>query len=112
MPDAEAITVPMMFPRWIEGVELKAQERVCYNNTLYVVLQDHTTQATWTPPDAPSLFARVLIPDETIPDWEQPDSTNAYKIGDKVRYNGIIWVSEVDNNVWMPGVYGWREVNE
>ena len=52
----------------------------------------------------------MLIPDPTvIPDWVQPDSTNAYAKGDKVRHNGKIWVSDLDGNVWEPGVYGWSE---
>lgn len=43
-------------------------------------------QETWTPTVAPSLFAKVLIPDENvIPKWEQPDSTNPYMTEDKVR---------------------------
>ena len=53
-----------------------------------------------------------LIPDpDVIPEWEQPDSTNPYSKGDKVTHNGKTWVSDVDNNVWEPGVYGWSEVN-
>lgn len=80
---------------------------------LYTVLQAHTSQATWTPDVSPSLFARVLIPDpEVVPDWVQPDSTNPYMTGDKVRHNDKVWESTVDNNVWEPGVYGWIEVEE
>lgn len=45
--------------------------------------------------------------DNTPQPWTQPDSTNTYMIGDRVEHNGIIWISEIDNNVWEPGVYGW-----
>lgn len=63
------------------------------------------------PTDAPSLFAKVLIPDtDTIPEWEQPNSTNPYAKGDKVTHNGKTWISTADGNVWEPGVYGWEEV--
>ena len=63
------------------------------------------------PDTTPSLFAKVLIPDpETIPEWEQPDSTNPYNAGDKVSHNGKTWVSDIDNNVWEPGVYGWTKI--
>ena len=44
-----------------------------------------------------------------IPEWEQPDSTNPYMKGDKVTHGGKTWVSDIDNNVWEPGVYGWSE---
>ena len=61
----------------------------------------------------PSLFARVLIPDpEVIPEWVQPDSTNPYAKGDKVRHSGSVWVSDIDGNVWEPGVYGWTRMLE
>lgn len=86
-------------------------KRLEYNGTIYKVLQAHTSQETWTPPDAPSLFAKVLIPDSsTVPEWEQPDSTNPYAKGDKVTHNGKTWISTADGNVWEPGVYGWEEV--
>ena len=82
-----------------------------YDGTIYKVLQAHTSQDTWIPPDAPSLFAKVLIPNENvIPEWEQPDSTNPYAKGDKVTHNGKTWISTADGNVWEPGVYGWEEV--
>ena len=75
------------------------------------MLQAHTSQDGWEPNVAPSLFAKVLIPDpEVIPEWEQPDSTNPYMKGDKVTHNGYTWISDIDNNVWEPGVYGWSMV--
>ena len=51
-------------------------------------------------------------PQTIIGEWIQPDSTNPYMTGDKVRYNNSIWESTIDNNVWAPGVYGWQEVAE
>jgi chitodextrinase len=110
--DEMSLQVSNLYPAWKAEVNYTVGQRVLYNETLYKVLQDHTSQEAWNPVDAPSLFARVLIPDETIiPEWVQPDSTNTYKIGDKVTHNGQIWVSTVDNNSWEPGVYGW-EVDE
>ena len=54
------------------------------------------------------------IPDEDIiPEWEQPDSTNAYQIGDRVMFDGKVYESLINNNVWSPAAYpaGWQEVN-
>jgi hypothetical protein len=85
---------------------------VLYNGTLYRVLSNHTSQAVWTPDVAHSLFAKVLTSDDgKILPWEQPDSTNPYKIGDKVSHNGSNWISVVDNNVWEPGIYGWEIID-
>ena len=85
-------------------------DRRQYDGSLYKCLTAHTSQAGWTPTAATSLWAKVLVPDPgTIPAWEQPESTNPYMSGDKVTHNGATWVSDIDNNVWEPGVYGWSE---
>ena len=107
--DEQALSVPALYPAWRSGVRYASGQRVIFDGVLYKVLQDHTSQDDWTPDAAPSLFARVLIPDvETIPEWVQPDSTNPYSKGDKVTHNGKTWISDIDNNVWEPGVYGWE----
>lgn len=109
--DEQALSVSVLYPAWRSGVTYSTGNRVLYNDVLYKVLQDHTSQDDWTPDAAPSLFAKVLIPDaDVIPEWEQPDSTNPYANGDKVTHNGKTWVSNYDNNVWEPGVFGWTEV--
>lgn len=109
--DADALNAVAIYPEWRDGVAYTTGQRVRWNETLYKVLQDHTSQADWTPDAAPSLFAKVLIPDpETIPEWKQPDSTNPYANGDKVTHNGKTWVSDIDGNAWEPGVYGWIEI--
>ena len=113
LDDSSALEAPNLFPKWKEDESYTAGMRVRYNEVLYSVLMDHTSQADWTPVAAPSLFAKVLIPDENvIPEWEQPDSTNGYMTGDKVTYNGKVYVSLIDNNVWSPEAYpaGWQEV--
>lgn len=110
--DEQALTAVEVYPQWDgNGEAYKVGQRVQYNGTLYKVLTDHTSQEAWTPADAPSLFAKVLIPDaNVIPEWEQPDSTNPYMKGDKVTYNGKTYESTVDGNVWAPDAYGWQEV--
>ena len=109
--DKQAVDSPAVYPKWKADVVYAIDERVLYNDILYKVIIAHTSQEAWTPIDAPSLFAKVLIPDEDIiPEWEQPSSTNPYMTGDKVTYNGKTYVSIIDNNVWAPDVYGWELV--
>ena len=109
--DEQALSVPVLYPAWRSETEYHAGDRVLHGGVLYKVMQGHTSQETWKPDASPSLFAKVLIPDSgVIPAWAQPDSTNAYMQGDKVMHNGKTWESDIDNNVWEPGVYGWSEV--
>lgn len=111
LDDTEALKVIELHPAWAADTEYTAGQKVRSEGVLYKCLQDHTSQETWNPADAVSLWAKVLIPDpEVIPDWEQPESTNAYMKGDKVKHNGKTWQSDIDNNVWEPGVYGWSEI--
>ena len=115
LDDAKALEVKEMFPRWSDSTIYGIGDRVRFGDVLYKCLQAHTSQMSWVPADAPSLWAIVLIPDpDVIPEWVQPDSTNPYMRGDKVRHVNKVWVSDVDNNVWEPGAAGtetlWHEV--
>lgn len=111
LPDGDALEAVELFPAWAAATAYDADVRVRYEGILYKCLQAHESQAGWTPADAPSLWAQVLIPEpDVIPEWIQPDSTNPYMTGDKVTHNGQTWISVVDNNVWEPGVYGWEVV--
>lgn len=104
----DSLEAVSLYPKWTPGTNYSVGERIRHNRILYLVLQSHVSQGSWTPDVSPSLFARVFITDENvIPEWVQPDSTNPYTSGDKVTHSGITWVSDVDNNVWEPGVYGW-----
>ena len=110
LSDEDALEAVDLFPVWRENEQYIKDQRVKYEGILYKCLQAHTSQANWMPTAAPSLWAKVLIPDENIiPEWEQPDSTNPYMKGDKVMFEGNIYESAIDNNIWSPATYpaGW-----
>lgn len=121
--DDLAEIAPAIYPAWTGDAHAYAQgERVSYDGTLYTCLQAHTSQADWSPTAAVSLWAKTLAagnadtPAGEIPEWVQPDSTNPYAQGARVRHGGKVWESTVANNVWEPGATGtealWREVTE
>mgnify|MGYP002513351785 CR=1 FL=1 len=114
LSDTDALEAVELFKRWNgDGQEYVADERVSDDGILYKVLQDHTSQPSWKPADSPSLFVRVDDPSIEWPEWVQPlGSTDAYPFGAKVSHNGKHWISDVDGNVWEPGVYGWTEATE
>ena len=52
---------------------------------------------------------------ENYPEYVQPTGGHdAYKIGDKITYNGKKYECLIDNCVWTPDVYpqGWRLIEE
>lgn len=115
LSDAQALQVPMLFDEFDgNGVAYEVGKRIMFEGVLYKVIQAHTSQAEWTPVAAPSLFAKVINEtiDGSIPEFEQPDSTNPYMKGDRVLFNGKVYESLIDNNVYSPEAYpaGWKEV--
>ena len=116
LTDEQALQVPLVFNEFEIGVLYKVGTRILYNDVLYKVLTEHTSQETWTPDVAPGLFAKVLNEtlDGSIPEWEQPDSTNGYMKGDKVMFEGKTYESLIDNNIWSPldNPTGWLCLDE
>lgn len=113
--DEFALQTIDMFPYWKTGLTItqdditNGKHRYQYNGKLYRCVQAHTTQEDWTPDKTPALWVEVSL--EEWPEWKQPAGAHdAYKKGDKVTHNGKKWSSDVDANVWEPGVYGWSEV--
>lgn len=106
--DEEALDNIVAFPKWEIGKAYKKDERIRYNEVLYKVLQDHTSQAEWTPDVAVSLYVKVA--EGEFPEWVQPTGAHdAYNTGDKVSHLGKHWVSLIDANTYEPSVYGWEE---
>lgn len=99
-----------LFSPWAYPVDYKTGNIRAHGGKLYRCLQNHTSQETWTPDAAPSLWVGISDPAEEWPAWSQPvGSTDAYAKGAQVSHNGKHWTSDVDANVWEPGVYGWTE---
>lgn len=124
LDDETADKNKVLFPLWSgDGIAYSIGDRVRYNNVLYKVLQAHTSQSDWTPVAAASLFATVInivvdedgaVDENAIAEWVQPDSTNPYMTGDRVAFEGSIYESTIDNNVWSPATYpaGWTLIEE
>ena len=116
LTDEQALEVPLVFDEFEIGKGYEVGKRILYQGVLYKVITSHTSQETWTPNVAPSLFAKVLNEtiDGSVPEWKQPDSVNAYMTGDKVMFEGQEYESLVDNNVWSPSANpsGWQLVEE
>ena len=109
MTDENALTAVELFPMWKTATAYDVGVRVQYEGKLYKCIQAHTSQEDWIPSALPALYKLVSI--EEYPDWVQPTGAHdAYAAGAKVKHNGKRWVSDVDNNTWAPGTYGWTEV--
>lgn len=108
LDDESALSGVELFPEWKADTAYSVGDRVRDNNVLYKCVQAHTSQSDWRPSITPALWVVVSL--DEWPEWVQPTGAqDAYAAGDKVSHNDQHWISIVDDNVWEPGVYGWRE---
>ena len=120
LTDEEAMEIATVYPAYEVGKAYAVNEMLIYGvNTvgdpqLYRVVQAHTSQADWTPDATPALYTPIGLTEEGYPVWSQPTGAqDAYNIGDIVDYNGTLYKSLIDGNVWSPEAYpaGWEKVN-
>lgn len=116
LSDDKAMELADLYPKWAYPKSYKAGDIIGYgvnsdNETqLYRVQQDHISQEDWTPDSTESLYKKVGYTDDGISIWTQPQGAHdAYEKDDTVSHNDKLWVSDVDSNIWEPGVYGWSE---
>lgn len=117
LDDEKAIEVATVYDEWQEGKTYTVGEFVRYGENsagdpqLYKVVQAHTAQADWTPDNTASLYDAIGLNTEGYPVWSQPTGAHdAYNKGDIVDYNGTLYVSLIDGNVYSPDAYpaGWE----
>lgn len=121
LPDEQAMEVAMVYPPYVVGKAYKADEMFTYGTNsvgdpqLYRVVQDHTSQADWAPDATPALYTAIGLNESSYPVWSQPTGAHdAYNTGDIVDYNGTLYKSLIDGNVYSPDEYpaGWEEYTE
>ena len=125
LTDDQKDEIIRQFDVWQPNTDYPAYTVINYEGTLYEIIQAHRSQDDWRPDNTPALYAEYLNititdPDtgeetEIISDWKQPAGEHdAYSIGDKVRFNGEVYQSNRDGNVWSPADLpsGWDLVEE
>ena len=115
MTDEQALSVSTLWPEWsAASVSYKVDDVVQHAGHLYRCEQAHTSQESWTPDAAASLWSQIDIAGDGVDVWTQPTGAhNAYNTGDRVHYptaSDPIYVSLIDGNVWSPDAYpaGWQ----
>ena len=117
LPEDKALEVATVYPVWSIGTAYTVGDIISYGTNsvgdpqLYKVVQAHTSQAEWTPDAVPALYDAFGLDESGYPLWAQPSGAHdAYNIGDIINYNGTLYQSTIDGNVWSPDVYpaGWK----
>jgi len=114
-----ALEVSTIFPKYVIGKTYKEGERFTYGTNsvgdpqLYKVVQAHTSQEDWKPSETPAMYEPIGLNKSGYPVWSKPSgSHDAYNTGDIADYNGKLYKSLIDGNVYSPAEYpqGWEEV--
>lgn len=116
LTDEQALECVRLYRPWEVGKDYAVGDFLTYgvngvgDPQLYKVVQAHTSQADWTPDATPALYDAIGLDDEGYPVWSQPTGAHdAYNKGDVVNYNGTLYESLIDGNVYSPDAYpaGW-----
>ena len=121
LTDEQAMEVVAVYDPWQIGKAYTVGEFLTYgvngagDPQLYKVVQAHTSQADWRPDVTPALYVAIGLDEQGYPVWSQPTGAHdAYNKGDIVNYNGALYQSLVDGNVYSPIDYpaGWAVYTE
>lgn len=112
LTDEQAMEIAAVYPSYEVGKLYKVDEMLTYGTNgvgdpqLYRVVQEHTSQIDWIPDSTPALYTPIGLTDDGYPIWSQPTGAHdAYNTGDIVEYNGKMYKSLIDGNVYNPEVY-------
>ena len=117
LSEEQAMEIATVYDEWKPGVAYVQNTYLTYGKNdvndpqLYKVVQNHTSQSDWTPDMVPSLFTPIGLDDDGYPIWAQPTGAHdAYNKGDIVNFNGKLYKSLIDGNVYSPEAYpaGWE----
>jgi hypothetical protein len=121
LSDEQAMEVATVYDAWQEGKDYPAGVYLTFGENsvgdpqLYKVVQAHTSQADWTPDKTPALYVAIGLDEKGYPVWSQPTGAHdAYNTGDVVDFNGTLYESLIDGNVYAPDAYpaGWKVYEE
>lgn len=113
LDDKTASEAPTLFPRLKQdGSLVRAGTRICHNGEVKKAAVDLWDTADNSPDNAPTLWETLDYKDgyRIIP--ETITVTGAFAKGERGWWNGVLYESNVDNNVYTPEQYApnWTEV--
>lgn len=121
LDDEKALEIATIYPKYEIGVAYNTGDFFVYGENsvgdpqLYKVVQAFTSQADWIPGEIDSLCIPIGLDDNGFPIWSKPTGAHdAYNTGDIVDYNGTLYKSVIDGNVYSPEEYptGWELYTE
>lgn len=110
LSDEQALELDAMYPEYDATAKYGKGDIVRDAGRLYRAVNNVNASPTH-PADDGVNWRLMDEPDEDgVFPWRQPYvKKDYYRKGDTVTHDGSTWVSDVNKNVWEPGVYGWHQ---
>lgn len=111
IPDAQAVTIPLLFKKWTPGEKYTLHEIVRYevDGELYRIGQPEiTTSNVYKPGDigTESIYSHIKINEEGYEEWKPWDGISGIYKQDQIVSDpydeGNLYKSKIPNNVWGP----------
>ena len=112
LTDEKALEVVAVFDPWEVGKQYYGGDFFTYgvngvgDPQLYKVNEgkNHISQADWTPDIEKSLYTPIGLDEKGYTVWSPPSGAHdAYNDGDIVNYNGTLYESQINGNIYVPG---------
>lgn len=118
LDDEKAMEIATLYDPWQAGVTYDIGARFTHgvngvgDPQLYKSNQKHTASEIYPPGSTgtEALYTPIGLDEEGYPVFSQPTGAHdAYNKGDIVDYNGTLYESLIDGNIWAPDLYpaGW-----
>ena len=98
LDDSTALQAVELYPNWAPNIKYSVDFKVQYNSKLYRVIQGHTSQESWTPEAAASLFTEINEANEGTLD--NPIPYNGNMVLEKGKYysqDGVVYLCNRDS---------------
>lgn len=94
----DAYRINFLYPEWIYNTKYIINDKVIYNNKMYLAISNSDGLIT---PDKDDAFEEIIPPQDIIEEWDTAYS-KIYNIGDKVKVGSHVYKSLINNNIWSP----------
>lgn len=107
----EALQIDFFFNEWLAGIHYNVNDKIRYNNRLYMVTQEHISNLNITPAMNSGYYMRIKTPISLVVEWNEDA---VYELGDRVHYGQYVYESMIDNNSWSPETFSaaWKLIEE
>lgn len=105
--DVQALSISNLFYEFRIGIFYKQGQIISYQDSLYRIGQDHTSQEQWLPGMAgtSALYSKINMSETGYEIWKIWDGVSGIYSNEQIVQNpidGQLYISKIDNNVWGP----------